>query len=54
MSSVKLARPKSSFFGRDCLTLLDYTTEEILHIIHEGMEMKKIRFSRCSQAKSWR
>ncbi|MGD6792861.1 ornithine carbamoyltransferase [Metabacillus indicus] len=41
MSSVKLARVESSFFGRDCLTLLDYTTEEILHIIHEGIEMKK-------------
>ncbi|WP_411334631.1 ornithine carbamoyltransferase [Metabacillus indicus] len=41
MSSVKLARVESSFVGRDCLTLLDYTTEEILHIIHEGIEMKK-------------
>ncbi|WP_191566041.1 ornithine carbamoyltransferase [Metabacillus idriensis] len=42
MSSIKLAHAKtSSLFGKDCLTLLDYTSEEILHLVEEGLQMKK-------------
>lgn len=42
MSSIKLAQTKSSaLLGKDCLTLLDYTTEEILHLVEEGIHMKK-------------
>lgn len=42
MSSVKVAQTKSALLGKDCLTLLDYTTEEILHLVEEGIQMKKL------------
>ncbi|MFY0760099.1 ornithine carbamoyltransferase [Metabacillus dongyingensis] len=41
MSSVNVAQTKSALLGKDCLTLLDYTTEEILHLVEEGIKMKK-------------
>ena len=41
MSSVEVAQTKSALLGKDCLTLLDYTTEEILHLVEEGIQMKK-------------
>jgi ornithine carbamoyltransferase len=42
MSSVQVAQTKSALLGKDCLTLLDYTTEEILHLVEEGIQMKKL------------
>lgn len=42
MSSIKLAQSKiSSLYGKDCLTLLDYTSEEIIHLVEEGLQMKR-------------
>jgi ornithine carbamoyltransferase len=37
-----VAQTKSALLGKDCLTLLDYTTEEILHLVEEGIQMKKL------------
>ncbi|MBD1383452.1 ornithine carbamoyltransferase [Metabacillus arenae] len=42
MYSLKLASEKKpSLFGKDLLTLFDYTTEEILFLLEEAIELKK-------------